>query len=493
MSHLVEEWVKLKEVSLEYFAHLAQEHPGEPLPELEQGTIFFKTEEGVYTTSSSPVLIGKTAPPFGPEKLQIAFLVAGYAPSIVLRKGEMGLSFNAGPWLEAIFGLEKGTTNFSLSLVDRKGQSLLKISNLDPNVSEKQLEQRLFSLPDASFDLLIAVDRESLEHRPGFHLLNTLLLLVFLFLFVGGGSALWLSHRMAKPLKQLHRVMDRVQQGEVSAIYAVDRLGFEINQLGKHFNQMLKSLLQQKLGRELLAKELAIGHEIQKSLFPKEMPDLQGIEVAAGFLPAREVAGDFYDLFVPEKDQLFIAIADASDKGISACLYSLLLRCFLRSQLQTKRSFAGAIDQANTLFCQDTKETGNFATAWIGLYNLGTKQLTYCNAGHPPALLLRLDGTTKELSHGMGALGVSEFLGEVETAEVQLEPGDRLFLYTDGVVEAQDTKGRFFGKEALLEKLSRTQNKTPRESVDFLLEEVARFSQGADRADDLTLVCAKIE
>ncbi len=492
MTQLIQEWVALKEANLQFIAHLIQDHPGEPFPDMEEGGIAFVIQNGVYTASSRPVLIGKPAQ-LRDAKLQIAFLAPGYAPSIVLLKGDLGLAFDADTWLKAIADLEKGTTSFSLALVGKQGAPVLKTSSISPEIEKSRLQERRFELKDGSFSLLIAVDKDSLEHRGSVELLNTLLWLVLLFLFVGGGCTLWLSHRMSRPLRELHKVMNRVEQGEVSARYSADSLGFEINQIGQHFNQTLKALLEQRLAREVLAKELAIGHEIQKSLFPKELPHLQGIQVAAGFLPAREVAGDFYDLFRLPDDRLLIAVADASDKGISACLYSLLLRSFLRSTLQSEKSLAEALRKTNALFCEDTKETGNFATAWIGLYDLKTKVLTYCSAGHPPALLLRAGAPFLLLSRGMGALGLTELALQVETEEIQLHKGDRLVLFTDGLTEAQDSSGRFLGREAAWQLLQKTQNKTPQESLDFLFKEVASFSQGADQADDLTVVFVKID
>lgn len=487
VSELAREWVQLQESNLRLITYLLKEQgdPSALLHEFAEKSTLFVIDQGAFQASNNPELIGEEVS-FTQEKIQVAPLLPDQAPSLILLSDSVGIAVDASTWLNALSHREENAAAFSLEIVDKQGKTLAR------NTLEKQPSEvkRSFPMLETSLQFRVSLSKEAI---PSIHILNSLLHLLFLLLFVGGGCALWLTQRMARPLKQLHQVMDKVEQGDMTARYAPDLLGFEINQIGGHFNQTLEALLEQRLAKELLAKELAIGHEIQKSLFPRTIPKAPGLEVAAGFLPAREVAGDFYDLYFKTDDQLLIAIADASDKGISACLYSLLLRSLLRSQVQAQKNLSDALYEANALFCKDTGETGNFATAWVGLYDLKTQRLTYCNAGHPPALLLHPDGRVSELGKGMGALGVIELAVKPPIETLQLSKGDLLFLITDGITEAKDAEGEFFGKKALYAFLHSAQNKTPQETVDLLLQEIQRFSRGAERSDDLTILSMKID
>ncbi|HSX12183.1 MAG TPA: SpoIIE family protein phosphatase, partial [Rhabdochlamydiaceae bacterium] len=252
-----------------------------------------------------------------------------------------------------------------------------------------------------------------LYQEEGTKLFPHLLIFILLTVIFGGGATFFLIWKMGRPLKQLHTVMRRVGLGELNLHYCKDKWGFEINELGSDFNQMIQSLLEsielaknEKVAREVIQQELRIGHEIQKSLFPKALPHLSGVDLAAYFVPAKEISGDFYDLFMTREGKLLIVMADAAGKGISACLYSFLFRNILRSLSEKESNLAKIIPLANHLFKLDAEESGNFITAWIGLYDPATRELEYGCFGHPPALLLHQDGTVTELGLSGSAFGV---------------------------------------------------------------------------------------
>lgn len=485
---LAQEWIALKEVNLDFLLHLLKESPNseELLIRFAGDSTLFILQGGRYETSNDPELVGKESL-LGNAKVQIAPLKPGLAPSLILLKNNVGLAVDAASWVGSLAKIDQGMHSFSLSLLGEKGQ-LIASSDV-PRSTEIE---KIFELPGVPFKFEVTLTPETARLSQSIGLFDSLIHFLFVLLFVGGGAAFWLTWRMARPLKHLHRVMDLVQQGDLKARYVSDRLGFEVNQIGGHFNQTVEALTEQRLAREVLARELEIGRTIQRNLFPKEMPQVPGIQVAAGFIPAKEVAGDFYDLFFTQNGQLFIAIADASDKGISACLYSLLLRSLLRAKVNSTKDLSTALFEANELFCQDTAESGNFATAWVGLYDPRQKQLTFCNAGHPPALLLR-GGGIEELNHGVGALGVEDLLERPTSRTIQLQSGDLLLFVTDGVLEAQDVLGKFFGKKAMLSAIHDAQNKTPQETVDLLIQKIGQFSQGAEQSDDLTVLSVRID
>jgi len=355
-----------------------------------------------------------------------------------------------------------------------------------------------FALPSTELSITLSVPSDAVRgiHERGV-ILRSLSLIGFIGL-VGGFLVYLLTRRIARPLRNLCYSMHRVSGGAIHVRYKPDRMGFEINELGKQFNQTLDSLLQQqqiaereKIAREKLAEELRIGHAIQESLFPTKLPSLQGLDIATGYLPAQEVGGDFYDLFLLPNGALFLAIADTAGKGISACLYSLGLRSALRSFLSQTHNLAEGISRANALFCLDTRHSSMFVTLWAAIYDPATRKLTYCNQGHPPSLLLRKKELQELTTDGI-ALGVQE-LGDLVTHEIVLEENDLLFLYTDGVVEAHDSKKHLFGEQRLQEFLKKNQQNSPSEISQNLLEKIQHFSRGNPQHDDLTLLTIRIQ
>ncbi len=193
---------------------------------------------------------------------------------------------------------------------------------------------------------------------------------------------------------------------------------------------------EEELKKKLL-QEVSIGHSIQQFIFPKKLPRLSQFDIGVTVFPASELSGDFYDLFLhptPEGKRLFIAIGDASGKGIEACLYALLLRSMLRSFATTGASLQIIIEEANQLFCLDTKEEGMFATVWTGILDIEDNSLHYASLGHYPALLKKMDGEIVELKTNGKAFGFS-FTEPIVTQTIGLKKDDLLFLYTDGWFE----------------------------------------------------------
>jgi sigma-B regulation protein RsbU (phosphoserine phosphatase) len=244
------------------------------------------------------------------------------------------------------------------------------------------------------------------------------------------------------------------------------------------------------LGREKLAEELRIGHDIQASLLPSHVPGLAGIDIATGILPAREVNGDFYDLFRLESGKLLIVVCDMAGKGISACLYSVGLRSMIRSFARLSEDVAEIVRQTNDLFWLDAHESSMFATLWLGIYDPIKHLLVYCSQGHPPALLRRGTHLQQLWTDGI-ALGAQK-VEVIPTKEITLHKDDLLIFYTDGVIEAHDPYKQLYGKKRLEEFLLRKKRETAQQIVDQLIEEVHVFSQGAPQHDDITLIACHI-
>ncbi len=401
------------------------------------------------------------------------------------------------PFDRVIGELDTGNFPFPIrmALVDENGTVFAENKKSPSSGSLLTVKE---TVPSANFSLLITVPESSIEELQKKSYYYRLATLVFFIGVIGGIAVWWLTSRIAKPLNQLGNTMQRVSEGAVHARYVPDRMGFEINELGKRFNETVDAVLhhsaeaeKERLERQKLAEESRIGHDIQSELFPKHLPGYPGIELATAYLPAKEVNGDFYDCFALENGKLLIAIADSAGKGISACIYSLGLRSMLRSLATATDDLSEIVLKANDLFWIDTNHTGMFASLWVALYDPKTRRMTYCSQGHPPALLRR-GHKIDELWTGGISLGAQKF-DAVPKKEIELQPGDSLLLYTDGIIEAHDPDDRLFGKERLHKFFLSRKKETAQNCVDRLLEETALFSGKAPQHDDMTLLLLHIE
>ncbi len=315
---------------------------------------------------------------------------------------------------------------------------------------------------------------------------------------IGGLIVYLMTRRIGRPLNQLCKVMEKVGEGATQIRYIPDRMGFEINELGKQFNQTLDQVLEkskeaekQRIGRERLEEELKIGRDIQASLLPKDLPHVKELDMAAEFLPAQEVGGDFYDLFPMEGGKLLIAMADTAGKGISACLYSLGLRSILRTLASRgEETLSEIVLRANDLFWRDAEPTGMFVTLWIGLYHLPTKTLEYCSQGHPPAYLVRKGECVKLWTAGI-ALGAQAF-DQIPTKREILEIGDLLVFYTDGVIEAHNRDNQLFGSQRLEAFLKSANHLSSTRLLKDLRKELELFAQDTSQHDDIAVLAMKV-
>ena len=248
----------------------------------------------------------------------------------------------------------------------------------------------------------------------------------------------------------------------------------------------------QTLAQATVARELAMAGQIQASFLPSDLPAVTGWQLAATLEPARETSGDFYDFIPLPEGRLGIVIADVSDKGMGAALYMALSQTLFRTyatEYHTRPELVLSI--ANRRILSDAR-AGLFVTVFYGILDPTTGTLTYCNAGHnPPYLLSAQNRDTVQTLRRTGMV-----LGVVEDATwkqetVRLAPGDVLLLYTDGVTDAEDEQGSFFGQERLLEMAQANLGHSAKDIQDALLAEVHEFMDDAPQFDDITLVIVR--
>jgi len=247
--------------------------------------------------------------------------------------------------------------------------------------------------------------------------------------------------------------------------------------------------LQQEMAeRERLERELQLAREIQQTFMPEHLPELPGWDLAVTWRAARQVAGDFYDVFELPEQRLGLVIADVADKGMPAALFMALTRTLMRAAAAEERSPADALKQVNRLLVPDAQH-GMFVTGLYAILSLGSGKLVYANAGHHPPLILRSNGKQLEqLNRGETALGVLDGVDFQEHAST-LVRGDCMLLYTDGVTEALAPNGDLYGEGRLREVIRPTcDSDSAQETLDRIVDDIARFVGNNPPSDDLTLM-----
>jgi sigma-B regulation protein RsbU (phosphoserine phosphatase) len=252
-------------------------------------------------------------------------------------------------------------------------------------------------------------------------------------------------------------------------------------------NERLK---EEMVDRERMDREFQLARDIQKSFLPETMPRLEGWDIDMRWQTAREVGGDFYDVFVTKNQKIAIVIADVADKGMPAALYMTVTRTLIRASAQTITSPGKVMARVNELL-ESESQNGMFVTVFFALLDPLTGILEYANAGHNLPLLIRHGSKKIErlLKDGI-ALGVLEN-AKYKDKSIQLSAGDSLLLYTDGVTEAFSAEGELFTEPRLAEVLSNSTWKSAGElltSVESIIED---FRNGEPPSDDLTMIAIR--
>ncbi len=266
----------------------------------------------------------------------------------------------------------------------------------------------------------------------------------------------------------------------------------ELWRVAASFNEMadgLEKMRSMELEAERLEEELRLARAIQDRLLPAAPPELEGVELAGISLPAREVGGDYFDYLVLEGGPVGLAIADVSGKGAPAALLMSTFRASLRSQDLAALGPAEVLGRVNR-FIHSSVDPGKFITAFLGLLDPATGRFRYANAGHDPPLVLRSDGTLSELTGGGLILGLLPQI-VYEEACTTLDRGSLLTIFTDGVTEARNPEGDFFGSERIGETLTRVRGRSCVQVLQDIVAAIQDFSASGPQADDITLVLAR--
>jgi PAS domain S-box-containing protein len=252
------------------------------------------------------------------------------------------------------------------------------------------------------------------------------------------------------------------------------------------------SLAQIEAQKDDMEREFQMGHRVQISLLPKDIPHIPGWSLALKWLPAHEIGGDFYDVIDRNNGDYDLLIADVTDKGIPAALFMAFSKSLLRSSINGNSSLQEGITRTNQLICQDSSQ-GLYVTLFVARINSKKGEISFVNAGHNSPLHYsnRKCRFTNLARTGM-ALGIDpQTIYKQQT--VQIEPMDFIVFYTDGVIEAIDANGKDFGIKRLRQVILNHRNATPVEIVNSISKAVYDFIGSDVLKDDLTIMVAKRE
>ncbi len=327
---------------------------------------------------------------------------------------------------------------------------------------------------------------------------SSLIVMVLLTVCMLAG-ALILGKRIVKPLNTITNKIATL--GEDNPEFKMDdayRTGDEIEVLAESFANLSHKTVEYvgevrrvTAEKERIGTELSMAKQIQEGMLPSifpAFPDRPEFDLYASMDPAKEVGGDFYDFFMIDDDHLALVMADVSGKGVPGALFMMASKIILKSYSMQGGSPAEILARMNKEICSNnTMEM--FVTVWLGILEISTGKLIAANAGHEYPVIKRADGTFEMFRdrHCFVIGGIDS--ARYKEYNLQLQPGDKLFLYTDGVPEATDKEEEMFGTDRMLNALNKHQGDTPDEILMNMHKAVDAFVDGAEQFDDLTMLC----
>ena len=271
----------------------------------------------------------------------------------------------------------------------------------------------------------------------------------------------------------------------------IGRLADDVSEMVREIDAHIEQLTAITAEKERIGTELALATRIQEDMLPNifpAFPDRHEFDIYAAMDPAKEVGGDFYDFFLIDEDHLCMVMADVSGKGVPAALFMMASKIILADSALMGKSPAQILTDTNAMICPNNREE-MFVTVWLGILEISTGRLTAANAGHEYPVIKQADGgfALFKDKHGFVIGGMDGF--KYKEYEIMLHPGDKIFLYTDGVPEATNANQELFGVDRMLSALNSDVNASPEQILKNVRAAVDGFVSGAEQFDDLTMLC----
>lgn len=303
-------------------------------------------------------------------------------------------------------------------------------------------------------------------------------------------------HRLVRPLRAFSKSARAIATGrfdvnlpEVHSKNEIKDLRDSLVYMQHSLSTYVTELQATTAAKERIESELSIAHEIQMGMIPKifpPYPERNDIDLHAVLQPAKEVGGDLYDFFIDD-DRLYFVVGDVSGKGVPASLFMAIARSLFRTLSQQFDSPAKIMTHMNRSISENN-ESSMFITLFIGILDLKTGKLRFCNAGHNPPIVIPTSAAPYYLKARIQVFaGIVEDM-EYTEEEIEIEKDSLLLLYTDGVTEAEDEAKKLYGEDQLLQIVTQNETHQVRDIVDSVIESVANHVQQAEASDDLTIL-----
>ena len=376
-----------------------------------------------------------------------------------------------------------------------KGMCEVRNTSLDENINSYIFYT---PLPMAEWSLAIVIRKNDVfrelnaTNRVVILLLIAGLLLLFVF-------CMFIVRRLTLPLSRFAQSAREIAMGNFSAplpdIGSTGEMGelyssfhFMQEQLARHIEELQETTS----AKERIESELRIARDIQMGMVPKifpPFPDREDVDLYASLTPAKEVGGDFYDFFI-DQGRLFFAIGDVSGKGIPASLFMAVTRSLFRSVAASYGDPKKIVESMNASMAE-TNESNMFVTLFVGILDLHTGDMAYCNAGHNPPVIISPQGGAvfMNVRPNIPAGLFDTFAYQPQT--IRIGHGTTLFFYTDGLTEAEDKSKTLYGEKRLIDLLRDTSSMEPRQINDTILASVHAHVGPAEQSDDLTILVIK--
>ena len=342
------------------------------------------------------------------------------------------------------------------------------------------MDKTVYVLLAWQYDMLMAEQTNQLYEM----LLSDILLFTVLYLM----AVVLVDTVVCRNLKSVNNSLQKIIGGDLDEVISV-RDSAEFSLLSDDINQTvltLKGYIDESEKR--MEKELALAAFIQESALPHVFTfNRNDFEIYALMKPAKQVGGDFYDYFFTDVNKMALVIADVSGKGIPAAMFMMRAKTAIGNSARVGKSPSEILYEVNNNLC-DGNDAEMFVTAWIGIVDLETGILTCANAGHEYPVLCRA-GSDYELIKDKHGLVLAAMENAVMTEyTLELKPGDRIFVYTDGVPEAINKEEKAYGTTRLVEKLNSVKNASQEETLAAVYRDIVGFAGEAEQFDDITMI-----
>ena len=425
----------------------------------------------------------------------IKVLDSGYA-FLLSRNGTVITHPDAARMLnETIFSVAEARDDPAMRELGRR--MIRGESGFAPYLTFKEVKSRLYYAPIPSTGWTLAIVFPEAEL---FADVRTLTLTVTAMGIAGllllAGITLRIARSLTRPLGELAAATAAISEGRFDVRLPSGNAQDEVGALSRAFKAMtialrehIRRLVETTSAKERIEGELRVAHDIQMSILPKMLPLLPEraeFDLHAAMVTAKEVGGDFYDFFEIDDNHLCLVIADVAGKGVPAALFMAVTKTLLKANAKAGRSAAEILGMVNDEIARDNEQS-MFVTVFCGILDLTSGELVYTNAGHNPPVLMRR-GAAPEWLPGkpqlvVGAMPATRYC----SSSIVLDRGDRLMLYTDGVTEAVDLDGTFYGEQRLLQDVAHSSGSV-RDDVAALITAVESFAAGTEPADDITVM-----